>query len=734
MIRNKRIVSLVGLLLMLSLVLAACGPKATPTSAPPTTAPTTAPTKAPTTAPTTAPAKFKVAFVYVAPIGDMGWTWAHNQGRLMVEKTFGDKVETTYIENVPEGPDAERVIRDFAQKGYNLIITTSFGFMDPTITVAKEFPKTWFVHVSGYKTAPNVSTVFGKIEEPRYVSGLIAGKMTKTNKLGYVAAYPIPEVIRGINAFTLGVRKVNPQATVHVVWTNTWFDPVKEKEAAVALLDQGCDVIAQHQDTPEPQKAAEERGVYGVGYDSDMSTQAPKAVLTSPIWNWGVKYVDIVKRVMEGTYSTEQYWGGWKDGVVDLAPIGPMVPADVKAMAEAEIAKFKSGQQDIFTIFTGPIKDQKGNLVVAPGQSLTADDLLSKMTWFVEGVVGEAPGPAPTPVAAAPSKLKVAFVYVGPQMDLGWSYAHDQGRQFLEKNVPNVETAFSELVSEGPDATRIIRDYAQKGYDLIFATSFGYMDSVIEVAQEFPKVVFEHCTGYKTAANVGTYDGRGYQGWYLAGMVAGKMTKNNKLGYIAPYPIPEVVRNMNAFTLGARSVNPKVTVKPVWIFTWVDPVKEREAATALADAGCDVIARESDSTEADKLAQERGLYAVGYNTYLPDVAPKALLTAPIWDWGILYKKIAEDVRNGTWKSEAIWWGMKEGLLKMAPYGSMVPDDVKALVEAKKAEILAGTFDVFVGPIKDNTGKERVAAGVTMTDPEKLAFDWLVEGVEGTIPK
>ncbi|MDH7489920.1 MAG: BMP family ABC transporter substrate-binding protein [Anaerolineae bacterium] len=325
-------------------------------------------------------------------------------------------------------------------------------------------------------------------------------------------------------------------------------------------------------------------------------------------------------------------------------------------------------------------------------------------------------------------------MYVGPQMDMGWSYAHDQGRQYLEKNVPNVETAFSELVSEGPDSTRIIRDYAQKGYDLIFATSFGYMDSVIEVAQEFPKVIFEHCTGYKTAANVGTYDGRGYQGWYLAGMVAGKMTKNNKLGYIAPYPIPEVVRNMNAFALGARSVNPKVTVKPVWIFTWVDPVKEREAATALADAGCDVIARESDSTEADKLAQERGLYAVGYNTYLPDVAPKALLTAPIWNWGILYKKIAEDVRNGTWKSEAIWWGMKEGLLTMAPYGPMVPDDVKALVEAKKAEIIAGTFDVFVGPIKDNTGKERVAAGVTMTDPEKLAFDWLVEGVEGTIPK
>lgn len=373
---KKRLTLALALLLVLALAGAQC-PQQPPAQ------PTAVPTKAP-------PAKLKVAFVYVAPIGDMGWTYAHDQGRLMVEKEFGDKVETAYIENVPEGPDAERVIRDFAQKGYKLIITTSFGFMDPTITVAKEFPDVWFVHISGYKTAPNVSTVFGKIEEPRYVSGLVAGKMTKSNKLGYVAAFPIPEVVRGINAFTLGVRKVNPKATVKVVWTNTWFDPVKEKEAAVALLAEGCDVIAQHQDTPEPQKAAEEKGVYGVGYDSDMSKQAPKAVLTSPVWNWGVKYVDIVKQVMAGTYKTEEYWGGWKDGVVDLAPYGPMVPDDVKKMADAEVAKFKSGEATIFTVFTGPLKDNTGKERVPAGKAMTAGELLS-MDWFVEGVEGTVP-------------------------------------------------------------------------------------------------------------------------------------------------------------------------------------------------------------------------------------------------------------------------------------------------------------------------------------------------------
>lgn len=713
------------LVLIASMLLTACAGTATP-----------APTQAPAETPTKAPAKpalekLKIAFVYVAPIGDLGWTWAHDQGRQMVEKELGDQVETAYIENVPEGPDAERVIRDFVQKGYDLIFTTSFGYMDPTITVAQEFPDKWFVHISGYKTAENVSTVFGRMYQPRFLSGLVAGKMTKSNVIGYVAAYPIPEVIRGINAFTLGVRTANPKAEVRVVWTNTWFGPPEEKEAAEALLDQGADIIAQHQDTTEPQKAAKDRGVLSIGYDSDMSQFVGDTVLTSPVWNWGVKYVDIAKKVLAGTYQSESYWGGMKDGIVDLAPLSPKVPDDVKALVEEYKQKILSGEWDVFC---GPIKGQGGKLAVPSGKCMSDAEMLS-MDWFVDGVVGEAPGTPPVvEEAAAPAeKIKVAFVYVGPTGDMGWTYAHDQGRLYLEKEL-GVETAYSELVSEGPDATRVIRDYAEKGYKVIFATSFGYMDSVIEVAKDYPDTIFEHATGYKMAPNVGIYDGRGYQGWYLAGIVAGKMTKNNILGYVAPYPIPEVVRNMNAFTLGARSVNPDVEVHPVWIFTWVDPPKEREAALALLDLGADVIARESDSTEPDKAAEEAGVYAVGYNAYVPDAAPNALLTAPIWKWGVLYKKVVEDVMNGTWKSEDLWWGFKEGLLELAPFGKMVPDDVKAMVEAKKQEIIEGKFDVFVGPIKDNTGELRVPEGKTMTDEEKRAFDWLVEGVVGTIPK
>jgi basic membrane protein A len=337
---------------------------------------------------------FKVAFVYVGPVGDLGWTWAHDQGRQeMIEALKGEgvTVETKYSESVPEvQADAERVIRGYAQEGYQLIVTTSFGYMEPTINVAKQFPDIQFIHISGYMTAENVSTAFGKIEEPRYVSGIIAGHMAKGGKLGYVAAYPIPEVIRGINAFTLGVRSVNPEATVQVVWTNTWYDPQKERQAAEALLDGGAEVIAQHQDTAGPQQAAEAAGTYGVGYNADMSELAPKAVLTCPIWHWGVYYEDAVRQIVAGTWKSNQYWGGWKDGVVDLSPIADFVPEQVHTAADAEIEAFKAGDKDIFTIFTGPLKDQNGEEKVAEGTAMTGEEILN-MNWFVEGVQGELP-------------------------------------------------------------------------------------------------------------------------------------------------------------------------------------------------------------------------------------------------------------------------------------------------------------------------------------------------------
>ncbi len=537
--------ALLAVLVMLALVVTAC-PAATPTEAP-APAEETAPAEeaAAPEEPVASGAGSKVAFIYVAPIGDLGWTWAHDQGRLMLEEELG--VETAFVENVPEGPDAERVIRDFAEKGYNPIITTSFGFMDPTINVAAEYPDTWFVHISGYKTADNVSTVFGGIEEARYLSGLAAGAATESNIVGYVAAFPIPEVVRGINAFAQGVREVNPDAEVRVVWTSTWFDPPKEKEAADALLAQGADVIAQHQDTTEPQKAAMDAGAVSIGYDSDMRTVVGDTVLTSPVWNWGPKYIEIVKAIQAGTYQSESFYGLLKDGTFDLAELSPLVSEETAELIAQRRQELIDGN---FQIFCGPLMSASGVEILPEGKCMTLGEKLG-MDFFIEGVQGEAPNPG-APLEGEPSPFEVsgtgaaempsaAFVYVGPVNDFGWTYAHDQGRLALEEM--GVETAYAELVAEGPDAARIIRDFAEKGYDIVFATSFGYMDSVIEVAAEYPDTVFEHATGYKTADNVGIYDGRGYQGWYLAGIVAGSMTESNKLGYIAPYPIPEVVRN-----------------------------------------------------------------------------------------------------------------------------------------------------------------------------------------------
>jgi len=331
--------------------------------------------------------KLKVAFIYVGPVGDAGWTYAHDQGRKYLEQQMPN-VETTYIESVPESPaDAERVLTDLVEKGNKIIFATSFGYMDSVLKVAQKYPDVTFLHCSGYKTAENMGTYFGRIYQPRYLSGIVAGKTTKSNTIGYVAAFPIPEVVWGINSFTLGVRSVNPNAKVKVVWTNTWYDPAKEKDAAKSLLDAGADVIAQHQDTPGPQQAAQERGAFSIGYNTDMRSFAPKAVLTGPVWNWGPYYVNTVKAVMNGTWKSEQYFGSMADGIVDLAPFGDMVKDDVKQLVEAKKKVLLDGSWDVFT---GPIKDQNGTIKVPAGSKMTDKEIL-EMMWFVEGVDGSIP-------------------------------------------------------------------------------------------------------------------------------------------------------------------------------------------------------------------------------------------------------------------------------------------------------------------------------------------------------
>jgi simple sugar transport system substrate-binding protein len=335
--------------------------------------------------------KTKVGFVYVGPVGDGGWTYEHDQGRKAVDEALGDKVETVYIENVAEGPDAERAITQLALQGADLIFTTSFGFMDPTINVAKKFPDVKFEHATGYKRADNVATYSARFYEGRAIQGHIAGKMTKSNIIGYIASFPIPEVIRGINATYIHAAKVNPDVEFKIVWVYTWFDPAKEADAAKALIEQGADVVLQHTDSTAPQAAAQEAGnVITFGQASDMGQYAPMPRVSSIIDNWAPYYVARTQAVLDGTWESVDTWDGIGPGMVGIGEISDAVPADVKAEALAMKDAIAAGE---YHPFTGPINKQDGTPWLAEGEVAEdfGDDGLAGMSFYVEGVTGEIP-------------------------------------------------------------------------------------------------------------------------------------------------------------------------------------------------------------------------------------------------------------------------------------------------------------------------------------------------------
>lgn len=329
----------------------------------------------------------KVGFVYVSPIGDAGWSYQHDLGRKELEKNLGDKVKASHVESVSEGPDAERVIRDLARQGNKLIIATSFDYMNPTLKVARQFPDVKFVHITGYKTDKNVAVVNARFYEGRYLAGVLAGEMSSSNVAGYVAAFPTPEVLRGINAFARGMRSVNPNAEVRVIWVHSWYDPGKERDAALTLLSQGADVITHHTDSTAVVQAAEERGRYAIAYHSDMSKFAPKAHLAAVTHHWGPQYLSEAQAVLNNNWKTHAVWGGIKDGMVRLEGWGPSVPAEVKDVVLAREKDIVSGR---LTPFDAPVKDNQGQMRLTKGSLSDAE--LNRMDYYVEGIVGRVPG------------------------------------------------------------------------------------------------------------------------------------------------------------------------------------------------------------------------------------------------------------------------------------------------------------------------------------------------------
>ncbi|KQP45595.1 BMP family ABC transporter substrate-binding protein [Pseudorhodoferax sp. Leaf274] len=351
----------------------------------------------------------------------------------------------------------------------------------------------------------------------------------------------------------------------------------------------------------------------------------------------------------------------------------------------------------------------------------------------------EEPAPAPAPAAAAPAPakaepLKIAFAYVGPVGDGGWTFAHDNARKALEKEYGDkIVTSFVEKVPESADAERVFRDLVGQGNKLIFGTTFGYMEPMLKVAPDAADVKFEHATGYKTAPNLRTYDSRTYEGAYMAGVIAGAMTKSNTLGVVASIPIPEVVRNINSFTLGAQSVNPKITTKVVWVNEWFNPPKETEAATALINGGADVLMQNTDSAAVLKTAQDKGKRAFGWDSDMTAYGPQAHLGSAIINWAPYYIKATKDALEGTWSTGAVWWGVKEGAIDMVSIAADVPAETKAKIDTIKAGLKDGSFAIWKGPIVDNAGKEVVAAGAVADDQFLSGVKFYVKGVEGKVP-
>ncbi|CAN7270531.1 BMP family ABC transporter substrate-binding protein [Acidovorax sp. LjRoot129] len=346
--------------------------------------------------------------------------------------------------------------------------------------------------------------------------------------------------------------------------------------------------------------------------------------------------------------------------------------------------------------------------------------------------------PAPEPVASAPAPkpepLKIAFAYVGPVGDGGWSFAHDNGRKAIEKEFGDkVVTSFVESVPESADAERVLRDLAGQGNKLIFGTTFGYMESMLKVAEDNKGIKFEHATGYKTAENLRTYDSRTYEGAYMAGVIAGAMTKTNTLGVVGSVPIPEVIRNINSFTLGAQSVNPKIKTKVVWVNEWFSPPKETEAATSLINGGADVLFQNTDSPAVLKTAQEKGKRAFGWDSDMTAYGPKAHLASAIINWGPYYIKATKDALDGQWASGQSWWGVKEGAIDIVSIAEDVPADTKAKVEAVKKGLADGSFQIWKGPIVGQDGKEVLAKDAVADDKFLGGVNFYVKGVEGKIP-
>lgn len=695
-----------------------------------------------------------VGAIHLGSTTDYGYNQANAVGlQQMVEQVPNVRLITA--ENVPETEAVFPVIDDMVSRGAQLIFTQSFGYLPYALQAGEKYPNVTFVNSGGFELSENVGTYLANHVELVYLTGMVAGATTQTNQLGFVIGPQMPSTMASVNAFELGARSVNPNATTHVVTTGSWVDPAAEKLATEALASIGADVVAMIVDSPTTiVETAAERGIYVIGFHSGSLQQlAPNNWLTGVEHTWGNYFTQVAQQVRSGQWQSGHVRGGIESDMLRLAPFGPAVSAETRSQVLIARTDLISGRVNIFQ---GPIVDSQGVERVAAG-AVGEVELLDNTDWFVEGVVSVDPAtveilppPANPVVSAAPAPETatsnsqttvqsgysvygsevIGAIHVGSVDDRGYNQAHNEGLQQMIERIPDVRLIDAENVPETEEVLGIIDQMIQQGAKIIFAQSFGYLPYVVQAAEEHPDVTFLHPGGFELRPNLGTYWANNYEAMYLAGIAAGANTATNELGFITAFPIPNILASVNAFHLGARSVNPDVNTHLVITESWVDPEKEAQAVNALAASGVDVVTMIVDSpTEVVITAEALGMFTIGFHSdALQELAPNRWLTGVAYTWGNYYTSVVQQIRAGQWQASHVRGGIESDMLQIAPFGPSVSEETRNRIISARTDIIRGQRQIFQGPIVDNQGLERIpadrAGGLELLD----TTDWLVEGV------
>jgi basic membrane lipoprotein Med (substrate-binding protein (PBP1-ABC) superfamily) len=581
----------------------------------------------------------KACFIYSSTISDMGWTFGNERGRLHVNEQV-EGIETAYIEEISDfgGSDVEKVIEDFIQQDCTIIVGTSFGYTEAIATKAGEHPDVTFINESHYIPGDNIQSHWLRLYEGFFLTGVLAGSMTESDVIGIVATFPIPELLRRLNGFARGVQEVNPDATIKVVWINSWYDPPKETGAAESLIAAGADVVQHLSSSPASLQAAQAAGVYGIGYQNDQGEYGPDAYLASMLIEWGPLFADSIENIVDGTWESGTIWFGLESGALDAGPFSEHVPQDIQDLVADYKDQVISGD---FVIWEGPMYSQDGTLQIPEGESRT-DEEIDQIDWLIQGIEGKIPSmeaEVAEESTEGPAEVQYCTIYSTSITDNGWDRSgHESYQRFAANPGVDIEVLEHRFVEGlwGDEAEAAMREYAESGCDIIWSHG-GYNDIIYSIHEEYPEVMFvEVGSGWIGGdANNYHYMYRCYDGMYALGVLAGLMTEGTVIGAAGGYPAEDVNDVINAYFAGAKSVKPELKQKVGFINSWYDPVAAGELAEAQKAAGADQLYMAAENFDVCG----PGTGAMCYGPYIDfsELYPGAVMASYLATWEPAYE-------------------------------------------------------------------------------------------------